>query len=60
MTRFKLIFNPPLETTSLGHTHMDVSTGATGPTTVANKFSDTLTLFQPGGQILPTNWRGRT
>ena len=32
----------------------DVSTGATGATAVAPKFSDTLTLFQPGGQILPT------
>ena len=27
----------------------DVSTGATGSTAVAPKFSDTLTLFQPGG-----------
>ena len=26
----------------------DVSTGATGATAVAPKFSDTLTLFQPG------------
>ena len=34
----------------------DVSTGATGATAVAPKFSDTLTLFQPGegGQILLT------
>ena len=32
----------------------DVTTGATGATEVAPKFSDTLTLFQPGGQILPT------
>ena len=33
----------------------DVSTGATGATAVTPKFSDTLTLFQPGGgQILPT------
>ena len=31
----------------------DVSTGATGTTAVAY-FSDTLTLLQPGGQILPT------
>ena len=34
--------------------HRDVSTGATGATAVAPKFSDTLTLLQPGGQILPT------
>ena len=27
----------------------DVTAGATGATTVAPKFSDTLTLFQPGG-----------
>ena len=32
----------------------DVSTGATGATAVAPKFSDTLTLYPPGGQILPT------
>ena len=39
----------------------DVTTGTTGATTVAPKFSDNLTLFQPwgyitlpGGQILPT------
>ena len=32
----------------------DVTTGTTGATTVAPKFLDTLTLFQPGGQILPT------
>ena len=32
----------------------DVNTGATGATKVAPKFSDTLTLFQPGGQIQPT------
>ena len=33
----------------------DVSAGATGATEVAHKFSDTLTLSQPGGgQILPT------
>ena len=32
----------------------DVSTGATGATVVAPKFWDTLTLLQPGGQILPT------
>ena len=34
--------------------YRDVTTGATGATAVAPKFSDTLTLFQPGGQILPT------
>ena len=27
----------------------DVTAGATGATAVAPKFSDTLTLFQPGG-----------
>ena len=33
----------------------DVSTGSTGATEVAPKFSDTLTLSPPGGgQILPT------
>ena len=32
----------------------DVTTGATGATSVAPKFSDTLTLSPPGGQILPT------
>ena len=31
-----------------------ISKGATGATAVANKFWDTLTLLQPGGQILPT------
>ena len=31
--------------------YRDVTTGATA---VAPKFSDTLTLSQPGGQILPT------
>ena len=34
--------------------YRDVSTGATGATAVAPKFWDTLTLSQPGGQILPT------
>ena len=36
--------------------HRDVTTGATGATEVAPKFSDTLTLSPPGGggQILPT------
>ena len=32
----------------------DVSTGATSANAVAAKFLDTLTLSQPGGQILPT------
>ena len=32
----------------------DVTTGATGATVVTPKFSDTLTLSQPKGQILPT------
>ena len=31
----------------------DVTAGATGTTMVASKFSDALTLFQPGGQIAP-------
>ena len=35
----------------------DVTAGATG---VAPKFSDTLTLFKRGGQILPLHRRGRT
>ena len=38
----------------------DVSTGATGETEVAPKFSDTLTLFQPGGADSTHHWRGRT
>ena len=29
--------------------HRDVTAGATGATVVAPKFSDALTLFQPGG-----------
>ena len=32
----------------------DVPAGATGSTAVAPTFSDTLTLSQPGRQILPT------
>ena len=36
------------------YTSRDVSTGATGATEVAPKFSDNLTLSPPGGQILPT------
>ena len=33
----------------------DVTAGATGATTVAPKFSDALTLFQPGGdRLCPT------
>ena len=36
----------------------DVFTGATGATAVAPKFSDTLTLFQPGGaDSAPTSQR---
>ena len=34
--------------------YRDVSAGATGATAVAPKYSDTLTLSQPGRQILPT------
>jgi hypothetical protein len=38
----------------------DVSTGATGATTVAPKFSVTLTLFKPGGADSAHHCRGRT
>ena len=38
----------------------DVSTGATGATVVAPKFSDTLTLSQPGGADSAHHRRGRT
>ena len=38
----------------------DVSTGATGATGVAPKFSDTLTLFQPRGADSAHHRRGRT
>ena len=38
----------------------DVSTGATGATAVAPKFSDTLTLFQPRGADSAHHWHGRT
>ena len=34
--------------------YRDVSTGMTGTTAVPPKFSNTLTLFQPWGQILST------
>jgi hypothetical protein len=37
----------------------DVSTGATGATVVAPKFSDTLTLCQPGGADSAHHRRGR-
>ena len=40
--------------------YRDVSTGATGATEVAPKFSDTLTLFQPGGADSTHHWRGHT
>ena len=40
--------------------HRDVSTRATGATAVAPKFSDTLTLFQPGGADSAHHWHGRT
>ena len=39
--------------------HRDVSAGATGATTVAPKFSDTLTLSQPGGADSAHHRRGR-
>ena len=38
----------------------DVSAGATGATLVAPKFSDTLTLSQPGGADSAHHCRGRT
>ena len=38
----------------------DVSAGATGATEVAPKFSDTLTLSQPGGADFAHRRRGRT
>ena len=38
----------------------DVSTGATGVTAVAPKFSDTLTLFQPGEANSAHHWHGCT
>ena len=38
----------------------DVSTGATGATAVAPKFSDTLTLSQPGGADSTHHQRSRT
>ena len=40
--------------------YRDVSAGATGATAVAPKFSDTLTLFQPGGADYAHHRRGRT
>ena len=38
----------------------DVTTGATGATEVAPKFSDTLTLFQPRGADFAHHRRGRS
>ena len=38
----------------------DVSAGATGATAVAPKFSDTLTLSQPGGEDSAHHRRGRS
>ena len=38
----------------------DVSTGATGATAVALKFSDTLTLFPPGGADFAHHHKGHT
>ena len=38
----------------------DVTTGATGATKVAPKFSDTLTLFQPRGADSAHHCRGRS
>ena len=38
----------------------DVSAGATGATAVAPKFSDTLTLSQPGEADFAHHYRGRT
>ena len=38
----------------------DITTGATGATAVALKFSDALTLFQPwGGRFCPTSQRSQ-
>ena len=52
------------EQTSLGHIlwyilFRDVTTGATGATEVAPKFSDTLTLSTPGGADSAHHRRGR-
>ena len=38
----------------------DVTTGATGATAVAPKFSDTLTLSQPRGADSAHHYRGRS
>ena len=38
----------------------DVTAGATGVTKVAPKFSDALTLFQPGGADSAQHCKGRT
>ena len=40
------------------YNYRDVTAGATGATAVAPKFSDALTLFQPGGadSALPIEW----
>ena len=40
--------------------HRDVTIGATHTNAVAPKFSDSLTLVRPGGQILPQHHRGCT
>ena len=45
---------------TLSTLYRDVSTGATGATAVAPKFSDTLTLFQPWGADSAHHWRSRT
>ena len=43
------------QTKSKPYSHLrDVTAGATGATAVAPKFSDALTLFQPGGRFCPT------
>jgi hypothetical protein len=47
-------------TESITHILREVTIGATGATADAPKFSNTLTLFQPGRQILPLHRRSRT
>ena len=46
--------NPRVSKLVLVWYYRDVTTVATGATAAAPKFSDTLTLSQPRGQILPT------
>ena len=55
----KLIFFNELDNLN-PYYHRDVTTGATGATKVAPKFSDTLTLSQPGWADYAHHQRGRT